>query len=303
MKRFSILFAALLATVAFSCKKPVDPNLPAITWASNPNFGQVELAPGLDGAIAITAPGKLDLFTVTIDLGEFSNLANPHIGVSANKGTSSKSPVFDIIDDPTAASFFNSLGMPAGASLRGKTLANLDVVALFEALLKGQPVQNNTTFAITINIVDQAKNSVSAKAKIHFTSAPAFYWDNNSKFDVVNLGDPQIACKIRVNAPGKIKELTVKLEDGADPKLMSYIKNRTAAGGSLIDLVNDEKAGTAFKDYFPSGATVNGKIDVALDFSFVYAQRFDMGASTNIFTIFVKDVNNKEATTQVKFKL
>ena len=160
-----------------------------------------------------------------------------------------------------------------------------------------------STFTIYINIVDQEKMGVSAKAKIHFTSAPAFYWDNNSNFDVVNLNDPQVACKIRVNAPGKIKELTVKLEDGADPKLMSYIKNRTAAGGSLIDLITDEKAGTAFKDYFPSGATVNGKIDVALDFSFVYAQRFDMGPSTNIFTIFVKDVNNKEASTQVKFKL
>ena len=303
MKRFSILFTALLATVAFSCKKPVDPNLPAITWASNPNFGQVELAPGLDGAIAITAPGKLDLLTVTVDLGDFSNVANPHISISDNKGTSSKSPVFDIIDDPTAASFFSGMGMPAGSSLRGKTLANLDVVAIFETLLKGQPVPNNSTFSIQVNVADQAKHSISAKAKIHFTSAPAFFWDNNSKFDVVNLNDPQIACKIRVNAPGKIKELTVKLEDGADPKLVSYVKNRTSNSGTLIDLVNDEKAGTAFKDYFPSGSTANGKIDVVLDFSFMYDLRFDMAASTNIFTVFIKDTNNKEATAQVKFKL
>ena len=303
MKRLSIILCVLLAAAAFSCKKPVDPNWPSITWAANPNFGQVELAPGLDGAIAITAPGKLDLFTVELDLGEYANVANPYISIASNKGSSSDSPKFDVIDDPVAASFLNGLGMPAGASLRGKTLANLDLVALLETLLKGQPVKNNTTFTISINIVDQAKMGATAKAKIHFTSAPSFFWDNNAKFDVVDLNNTQIACKIRVNAPGKIKELTVKLEDGADPKLMSYIKNRTASGGSLIDLVTDEKAGAAFKDYFPSGATVRGKIDVALDFSFMYAQRFDMGPSTNIFTLKVVDVNGKDATTQVKFKL
>ena len=303
MKRFSIIFSALLAVVAISCEKQVDPNLPTITWASNPNFAQVELAPGLDGAIAIAAPGKIDLLTVTLELGELSILANPYIEVSSNKGTTSKGAVFDVIDDSYTASFLNGLGIPAGSSLRGKTLANLDLVAILESLFKGQIVKNNTTFTVTINLADQAKNSVSAKAKIHYTSGPAFYWDNNSKFDPVDLSKTAIACKVRVNAPGKIKDLTVKLEDGADSKLMTYIKNRTANGGSLIDLVNDEKAGTAFKDYFPSGSTVSGKIDVMLDFSFMYDRRFDMGLSTNIFTVYVKDVNGKEATTQIKFTL
>ncbi len=302
MKRFSIIFAALLALVAVSCEKPVDPNLPTITWASNPGFGQVELAPGLDGAVAIAAPGKIDLLTVTLELGEYSLLANQYIETSANKGSASKGAVLDFIDDPLASAFVKGLGMPGGSSLRGKTLANIDLVAILNTLIKGQPVKNNTTFTITINLQDQEKHSAMAKSKIHFTSAPAFYWDNNSKFDVVDLGAAQIACKIRVNAPGKIKDLTIKLEDGADAKLVSYIKNRTSNSGTVIDLVNDEKAGTAFKDYFPSGSTVSGKIDVVLDFSFMYGQSYDMSASTNIFTINVKDVNGKEATTQVKFK-
>lgn len=302
MKRFSIIFAALLALVAVSCEKPVDPNLPTITWASNPSFGQVELAPGLDGAVAIAAPGKIDMLTVTLDLGEFSLIANQYIETSSNKGSTSKPAVLDIIDDPQASAFVKGLGMPGGSSLRGKTLANLDLVAILNTLIKGQPVKNNTTFTITINLQDQEKNTATAKSKIHFTSAPAFYWDNNSKFDVVDLNATQIACKIRVNAPGKIKDLTIKLEDGADSKLMTYIKNRTANSGSLIDLINDEKAGSAFKDYFPSGSTASGKVDVVLDFAFMYDLRFDMATSTNIFTIKVVDVNGKEEVTQAKFK-
>lgn len=303
MKRVSkIVLAALLAVLAFSCKKPVNPDLPTINWASNPNFSQQELAPGLDGAISISAPGKIDLLSITFGLGDYTILANPYIGVSSNKGAGSKSPVFDIVDDPTVASFLQSLGMSGGSSLRGKTLANLNLVDILETLIKGQLVQNNTSFTMKIDLKDQAGNSTSATAKFHFTSFPEFIWEANPAFGTVDLNAAPIACKIKVTAPGKIEKLTVTLENGADNTLVSYIKNRTTGETLVIDLVNDEKVASSFKTYFPSGSAVSGKTELLMDFGFMYTTMYDMGASTNVFTLKAVDKNGKETTGQIKFK-
>ncbi len=294
---------AVLAFAAIACEKPVDPDMPAINWASNPSFSQVELAPGLDGSVSVSAPGKIDMFTITLGLGEYALLANPHIGLSSNKGSASKSPVFDLVDDTTTAAFLKKLGITAGSGLRGKTLASLDLVAVFNALIEGQVVSNNSIFTMKIDVRDQAGKTATATAKFHFTSAPALYWDANPNFEVVNLNDPQKALKIRVNAPGKIDKLTIKLENGADPKLMTYIQNRTTGSTTIIDLIGDEKVGDSFKGYFPAGATVSGKVDVTLDFGFMYSQKYDMSASTNVFTITAVDKNGKTTTAQAKFKL
>ena len=302
MKRTLMIVAALAALFATSCKKPVNPDLPAINWASNPNFAQQELAPGLDGAIAVSAPGKIDMLTITLGLGDYAILANPYIGVSSNKGSGSKSPVFDVVDDSTVASFLQGMGMSAGSSLRGKTLANLDLVEILETLIKGQPVANNTSFTMKLDMKDQAGNTKSATAKFHFTSAPEFVWDNNPGFAIVDLNEAQIPVKIRVTAPGKIDKFTITLENGADSKLIEYIKNRTTGGKTVIDLIGDETVVSSFKKYFPAGDALAGKTEALLDFSFMYDQKYDMGASTNVFTLSVTDRNGKNTVTQVKFK-
>lgn len=302
MKKLVVLFcAALLALSAVSCKK-VDPDLPTINWASNPSFAQQELAPGLDGAISLSAPAKIDALTITLVLGDYAILANPKIGVTSNKGSGSKNPVFDVVDDSTVASFLQGLGMSAGSGLRGKTLANLNLVDILESLIEGQPVQNNTSFSMKIDLKDQAGHSVSNTAKFHFTSAPEFFWDGNAAFGVVDLNSAAVASKIRISAPGKIDKLTITLENGADSKLVSYIQNRTTGKSMVIDLVNDELVATSFKSYFPAGSAVSGKTDVSLDFSFMYDLKYDMGASTNVFTILAADKNGKETIALVKFK-
>ena len=217
MKRTLMIVAAVAALFATSCKKPVNPDLPTINWASNPGFAQQELAPGLDGAIAVSAPGKIDMLTITLGLGDYAILANPYIGVSSNKGSGSKtSPVFDVVDDSTVASFLQSLGMSAGSSLRGKTLTNLDLVKILETLIKGQPVANNTSFTMKIDLKDQAGNAKTATAKFHFTSAPSFVWDNNASFAIVDLNEAQTPAKIKLSAPGKVDKFTITLENGAD---------------------------------------------------------------------------------------
>lgn len=301
-KNFRIIFAALLAACAFSCSKPVNPDLPTIEWPSNTSFAQLELAPGADGAITLSAPGKIDVLTITLGLGDYVLLANTYIDVSSNKGLGKNSPVFDVIDDSKVAAFLQRLGMSAGSGLRGKTVANLDLVKILETLIEGQPVQNNTGFTMKIDLMDQAGNAKSATARFHFTSAPAFVWDGNAAFATVDLNAAKIPCKLRLTAPGKIEKLTVTLENGADNRVVSNIKNRTTGEVTVMDLVNDENVAKYFSQFFPTGTAVSGKTELLMDFGFMFDWAPDMGSSTNVFTIRATDMNGKETTAQVKFK-
>ena len=303
MKRILFITCIVAAALLCSCKKDGKAGSPSVTWAANTNFSPMEMAPGADGAVALNAPGLFENITITLSLGDLNLTANPYIGVSANKGSGKNDPVFDLIDDSSVASFLQGLGMSAGQGLRGKSLASLDLLAILEKLIEGQPLSNNTTFTLTINIMDQNAKSVSKAAKFYFTSEPSFTLNGNAKFDPIDLGAGTAACKVKISAPGKLAKLTVKLENGADSGLESYITKRTKAG-TLIDLVNNEDAIKAFQDYLPGGAAVTGKSDVTLDFGFMFKEAiYDMtaGSSTNIFSIYAEDQNGKSATAQIKF--
>ena len=302
MKRTILVTMILAAALVCSCKKDGRAGAPSVTWAANSNFATMEMAPAADGAVSLNAPGAFESITLTLGLGDLNLTANPYIGVSANKSSGSKSnPVFDVIDDSTVASFLQGLGMTAGTGLRGKTIATLDLLTILEKLIEGQPLSNNTNFTIAIDILDQNGKSFSKTAKFHYTSAPSFSWDGNSSFDAVDLNSTKMACKVKVSAPGKIARLTVTLEPGADSRVTSNVKNRTASSSTVIDLVNDEKAAENFEKYFPAGKGVTDKTDVTLDFAFMYDWAPDMQSSTNVFTIFVEDQNAKTASTIVKF--
>ena len=303
MKRI-LLFSALLASaLVSSCNPNTDPELPSVSWASNPKFAQMELAPEADGNISINAPGGFESITLTLGLGTYNLVANPYISTSANKGSGTKAPILDIIDDAESAKFLNGLGMASGTGLRGKTLTTLDLVAIIEKLLVGQEISNNTSFTIDITILDKNANSITKSARFHFTSAPSFSWDGNKGFEIVDITkDDFNAYKVKISAPGKVDKLNIILDSSADAELIKKIQNRTTGGMLTIDLVNDEKVASEFKNWFPTGSNVTGKSDVTLDFSFMKDWRSDLGPSTNVFTIYVQDANKKSATTQVKFK-
>ena len=302
MKRSSIFLAVAACLMAVSCIKPLNPELPTITWAENSNFSQVELMPGLDANLVITAPGKIESLILTLGMGNYGLLANPYIKVSANKGSGSKYPVFDVIDDPGVASFLSGLGMTAGTGLRGKTLGSLDLAAIVTKLIEGQPVENGTVFSVDVKLTDQAGNIVSKIAKFHYTTGPSIVWDNNPNFDMIDLNEAQKPVKVSVNAPGRFEKFTVELEYGAAPELVNYVKNRTTDGKTVIDLIGDAKVVETFKDYLPAGDIVKGKTSAVLDFSFMYNIKYDLSTSVNVFTIYVLDKNGKDATVQVKFK-
>lgn len=302
MKRLSIIIALTACLSAVSCVKPIDPDLPTITWAENSNFSQVELMPGMDANLVLTAPGKIESLVLTLGLGNFWPVANSHIKIANNLGTPQKYPSFDVIDDPGVASFLSGLGMTAGSGLRGKTLAAIDVAAIVSTLINRQPVDNNSVFSVDIQMKDQAGNIVSKVAKFHYTSGPSITWDGNPEFNMIDLNDSQKAVKVSVTAPGRFDKFTVELEYGAAPELANYVKNRTTDGRLVIDLIGDAKVVDSFKDYLPAGSIVNGKTSAVLDFSFMYGLKYDISSSVNVFTIYVADKNGKEASAQVKFK-
>ena len=310
MKRFLLLTAsvAMLCTLS-SCKKDkkgpaVDPALPTIELDSNSAFSIQEMTTSLDAIVTVKAAGRIDALTLTLDLGEYYVLANQYIKTAVNKGTASKQPVFDVIDDTECAKFLAGIGITAGTIVRGKTETDLNLLTILDGLLGRQVVENDKTFSVKIDVVDQEGNTVSKTAKFHFTAAPEFSWEANSTFAVVNLDDAAIDATVKIWAPGKFDVLTVTLAEDADPALVSWVKNRTTDGTLVIDLVNDSKVVTdkSFGSAFPVGTAVSGVENVALDFAFLYEKKFDMSASTNVFSVRAVDQNGKETVQDVKFR-
>lgn len=305
MKRLMLLVAALPVLFLAGCKKEkVDPLKPSVTWETNSGFDTKEMTPALDAKVTVTAPGQFQELTLELGLGQYYNmLANPYISIASNKGTPTKSPVMDVINDESTVSFLRGLGLTAGSALPNRDQVVLDLKKILEAVLEGQLIDNNSSFTIGINVKDKTGGTISKTARFHFTAAPSFNWKANSTFAVVDLEADPIDCKVEILAPGKIEALTVKLEDGADSKVVEKVKSRTTDGGTLIDLITDSKAAKGFNGYFPAAKDISGKDRAVLDFGFMYDWLFDMSSapSTNIFTVKVVDQNGKETVQKVRF--
>ena len=302
MNKFLYVIAAVTLLVSGCKKEQVDPTKPTISWESNAGFAQVELTATLDASITVLAPGKIQDVKLVLSLGSNNNLVNQYIKIQSNKSTNGSYPVLDLVDDDASANLLGGLGMRVGSSLRGREELKLDLKKILERILLGQPVENNSSFTIEIRATDQSGNSVSKTAKFHFTAAPAITWPKNPNFAVVELDAAEIECKVTVWAPGKIEKMTVTLEEGAAPALLSFVKNRTTGGTTVIDLVKDERVKDSFKSWFPVGDAVTGKEQVVLDFGFMFQQRYDLEASNNSFVVFVEDKNGKQTVQPVKFK-
>ena len=303
MRKIMYIIAAAAALLAVGCKKEkVDPTKPSVIWESNPGFSQVEMTSSLDAMVTINAPGKIQDLKLVLNLGSNNNLVNQYIKIESNKSKGGSNPVLDLVADEASANLLGGLGMRVGSSLRGREEIKLDLQKILERILLGQPVDNNTTFSVEVRVTDQADNSAAKTAKFHFTAAPSISWPKNPGFAVVDLDAADMDCKVSVWAPGLIERLTVTLEAGAAPALVTYVKNRTTGATTVIDLVGDEKVVESFKGTFPAGNAVNGKDQAVLDFGFMFEKKYDLEPSTNVFTVVAADKNGKETVQQVVFK-
>ena len=316
MKKILYVIAAAMVLLASGCKKEkVDPSKPTISWESNAGFSEAEMTASLDANITVLAPGKIQDLKLVLKLAaknnlvNNNNLVNQYIQIQTNKSVNGSNPVMDLVEDDKSASFLGELGMRVGRSLRGREEVKLDLKKLLERILLEQPVENNSVFSIEICASDQSGNSVSKTAKFHFTAAPKISWAKNEKFLEVDLLAPEIESKVEVWAPGKIDKMTVTLQEGAASSLISFVKNRTTGGTTVIDLINDGKVNgkdnnndPTFKNWFPSGDAVSGKEKVVLDFGFMFQMKYDLESSSNNFVVVVEDKNGKQTVQTVKFK-
>lgn len=301
MKRI-VTFLAFAAVLATACTHDVNYDFPEIQWSGNPKFEVQEYMPGADGSIIINAPYKIQSIKLTLNLGQFNNLANPYIAISSYKGSSSKPPVMDIIDDPSVAKFLTGLGISSGPLVRGGFTTSINCMAILETLLVGQLIENNTTFTLYVEVIDQQGYRAEVPVRFHYTSAPVVTWPGNPEFGTIDLNADKVPVKVNVSAPGKIASLTVTLEYGGAPELATYIQNRTTGSSLIIDLLNDSMVAETFKNYFPTGKVLDGKTDATLDFGFMYDCKYDLSPSTNVFSIQVTDKAGKSSMTQVKFR-
>ncbi|MBO4476224.1 MAG: hypothetical protein J5737_05855 [Bacteroidales bacterium] len=300
MKR-TLLFAMMLAAALFvSCEKN-DTQKPSITWPSNESFYKaMELAPGADGAVSLSAPAGFESVTLTLNMNAYTVIANQYIDVTANKGSAKKGAVMDLIDDKSVVEFMAGLGTVTGSSLRGRTMLSLDLVAIINKLIEDQVVENNTDFLIDISIMDMAGQPANKTAKFHFTSAPSITWNGKTTFDPFDLTS-NVPAKFKVLAPGKITQLKITLVEGV-PEAQAFIKKTTTGGALTIDLINDAKAEESYKGYFPAAKDVDGKTEATLDFGFLFGiTAKNWSAGMNVFTIYCKDANGKTGSIQAKF--
>ncbi|MBR4826605.1 MAG: hypothetical protein IKZ91_01815 [Bacteroidales bacterium] len=303
MKRILLAIALLAAALFTSCNKETNPDAPTIEWSANPKFGTQELSVGADGNITLTAPGKIQYLSLSLNLGSMYNAqANNYISVDANKYPTAKNPVLDVIDDAKAAAFLASLGIQAGESLRGKVTTQIDIIKLFDGLMGNMAIENNSNFSIDITLVDQTEVLVTKTVKLHFTSGPEVKLATKPGNDdnLIDLTAAGADTKVRIFAPGKIGELKVTFVSGA-PELKNYIERRTTGSSDTIDLVGDSKVVDQF-DGLPTGKDVEGKTDLTIEFSFVSKNLVDWSNGTNVFTVQVKDQNGKEAGITVKLQ-
>lgn len=309
MKKTTTFIAAAIAAIFVSCKKE-DPDMIQFVLDDNLSFDKVELVESVNANVTITASRNIDKFSLAFSLGDINSIVNQHIGIAGNKGLNGKSPVFDLIEDPTAVSYLQDLGIQAGTLIRGAEIVSFNLSTVLLALIKGQPVENDATFSVEIKVTDQGGFSASRTVKFHFTSAPEITWPRNTAFSTLNLDrqvrDPEGTelYKLSVKAPGKIASLVISLDEStADNKLSTWIVNRVTPVKPVIDLIDDPLASNEFKDWFPTRDALKGAEKATLNFLFVNKNLPDFSdkESLNTFTITVTDRFGKKAEVQAVF--
>ena len=123
---------------------------PAISWAKNPNFADVDLfAPEIEGKVGVWAPGKIEKLTVTLEEGAASTLVT-----YVKNRTTGGTLVVDLINDamvydkdnPSFKGWF-----PAGDAVKDKEQVTLDFGFMYG--LKYDLEASTNTF--TIDVVDK----------------------------------------------------------------------------------------------------------------------------------------------------
>lgn len=142
----------------------VAPDAPTMTWESNPDFETQELSEQMDVRIDISAPAGISTFIVTVD----SDALESVIGLVNNGSTE-----MDLINgNPALLELLSGFGVPTGAQLRNQTSVSLDLSALVPLIIQFNP-SNDSNHTFTLDLTDNAGQTLSRSATFHYTGASA----------------------------------------------------------------------------------------------------------------------------------
>lgn len=294
MKKLILCTAAVLAVLACQKAPAVDNSTkPTVEWDANTTFSEMEISESMNAVVTVKFPEKVSAFRVSLTTlpVELIGVANQIISTSANKASGSKAGVLDLLEDASAAQKLQQMGFAGvvGANLKNATSCKLDFAKLIAALSSGTPLDNQTKFSFTIDVVDNAGNKLSKNNVIRFnwTSAPDIVSDFSFPYTLSKGTTEKLV--LNIDAQGKIGGITLQYEGDGDPGIQAWIKNRNN-NSTLIDLMAENTA-TAFG--LPKVADLKDKVNVALDLtSFMTNCSYEVTKKGTTLPLTVKVVDN-----------
>ena len=293
MKRMILLAVAVLSLLALgACQQKKESAKP--TWGSAA-LKSVELGDNMEGKVTVSVPAGVASFTVTLtELPvELVGLVNRCIGVTANRASSSKAGVLDLVEDSALASseiarFFT----PVGAKMSGATSVTLDLGGCLMYLMSGNDLPTGTRFVLDLSLTDKEGNTATQQEILRWTQAPYYQVTGSNPCELTTTVG---TLSVDLMAPGKLKVLTMSFGgDKASAFILNYVKNRNEQN-TTVDLL-----GAAAENF---GFSASAKAtSVKLDFTaLVKSWSFDVEANTTtVVTLHAEDALGKSGDLELK---
>jgi hypothetical protein len=265
MKKVLLFAAAFL--VLLSCSKnnaSTDvAGKPSVAWEANPNFDVMEISVNMNAKVVVKLPEAASSFTVTLSKLpiELIGVANKIIGIQANKATSSKAGVLDLIEDSSVAQAANRMGFSTsvGAALKSVSSVTLDFSKLLEELAADSPLANQSGFTFKVAVVDRNGAKLEKDVRFNWTSAPEISSDYS--FPYTLTAGTTTPLVLNIDAKGKIAGITLQFDGDAEKDILAWIKKRNG-GSEVIDLM---KEGTATAFGLPAASDIKDKTQLNLN--------------------------------------
>ena len=267
-----ILLMAVAAFALFGCNKnnTVDNSQkPSVAWEANASFDEMEIATDMDARVVFTVPEGVSSLKITLSIpATLIGVANKLIGTTSNKGTASRAPILDLVNDATAVSALKRIGFFPGAT-PDATFFSMDFTKLLNELAGDSVLDNASKFSFAISLVDKADNSLSKTVRFNWTSGPEITTIPEGKIDL-NSESPSLIMNIK--APGKIEKASITFSNlagapGQNEGILAYIKSFTK-DGYAVDLIENPSVAKALG--LPSGSDVKDKTELTIDFSSLF---------------------------------
>ena len=254
------MFAAMAGLFA-GCSKDDEgskrPDMPTIELAGASIDQPQEMVQDMTVRVDVTAPGKIEELTISIDSPFLTDEMLAMVGLSRS---------FSLANPASAdvAEGLASLGLPVGDAVLGQTALSIDI-SRFVPLIMVYDQTSDHKFGVTVT--DRAGQSVTKTLTLHLTesakAAPVITLVDGD-IDAVQEIQETMSVQVSVVAQGKIAGFTVQIDSPAlTPEILGAI-----GLSETLDLVNPGSMAEVLQGLgFPVGDQVLGQSSVTFDIS------------------------------------